>query len=59
MPKRKGSSRTRPAAADEPLRRGRKDERPANEKPDVAEELVRAARLAARESEIYPGIPLS
>ena len=58
MPKRKGSPRTR-ATADEPLRRARDDEPPQRRKPDVAEQLVQAARRAVRESEIYPGIPLS
>lgn len=58
MPKGKGSPRPR-VATDEPLRRGRDDERPKRKKPDVAEELVLAARRAARESEIFPGIPLS
>jgi hypothetical protein len=58
MAKRKASPRSKPAAADEPLRRDRGDERRPSKKPDVAAELLHAARVA-RESQIFPGIPLS
>jgi len=56
MAKRKGSSRSRASAADEPLRRGRTDDRPPAKKPLLADKTLRGAR---RESEILPGIPLS
>lgn len=55
MPKGKGSPRAQSAAADAPLRRGRRDEEPTRAKP-APEKIVRAA---ARESEILPGVPLS
>lgn len=59
MARRKASRRAKPAAADEPLRRERVEERPPRSKPDVAEEFARAVRRVARESQIFPGIPLS
>lgn len=58
MARRKRARRAEPAAVDEPLRRERAEERGRRTKPDVAEGLVRAVRVA-RESQIFPGIPLS
>jgi hypothetical protein len=56
MAKRKRSSRSQASAADEPLRRGRRDDQPPGKKPLVADKTLRASK---RESEILPGIPLS
>jgi hypothetical protein len=56
MARRKGSPRVKSAPADEPLRRGRRDDEPPDKKPVVADKILRAGE---RESEILPGVPLS